>query len=564
MVKKILLALITLAVITASAACGGSGGTGASVETSKAGTEGFAKYLAGNTPLFISMNPQLEGQQATNWSKITSAFKSIPGISKSLEESSPISATTSVDFDKDIKPWVGNEVALAATSLAGLVSGAESKDTSKATGDFLAGAQVKDQTKFDAFIAKVKDEQTKAGATFTDETYKDVKITTVKSKDGQISAYGVVNGYAVLAGKVESLKAFIDQGQPKDSLSTNANFKTAVGKLSSDRIGFGYMDYQAAIQSSASALPDSQKKLLEKSQPLVAIAFSWQATANGLKVDYVGSLDQAKLDATTKALAGLPANPNKAAGLAPDSSIVYIGGQNLKLIWDALKAADTGTTGGQSLTDGLTQIQTGLGVDLEKDVFGWMTGEFALAVLPGKSGGSAGSMLPVEGALIVEAKDKTLAQGNMKKITDTLASQGLTFAEQDVKGVKVQSAQGMESLGLSVSYAFVGDFMVVASSSDVMSAVIDASQGKGKLSDKASFKDLLSNLPKENGYLFYTDIPGTIDLALGALGSLGGQSGTTDEAKTALKPLKSAGASGTVKSDFITGSFFVTIEGQTS
>jgi hypothetical protein len=568
MLKRILFAIVSVALLTTLASCGPASSPGASNSSSSGSgaTGNFARYLAADTPMFVSVNPQISGDQATNWTKISDAFKSIPDLAKSLDQTPIASTPGNVNWDTDVKPWVGDDLGFVLTDLTALAGSAESKDTSTATSaaeqNMLLAVQIKDQAKYDAFIAKYRSDQEKAGSKFSDETYKDVKITSGTVNSSQSAAYAVVNGYFVFSGKADAIKALIDRGEPKDSLLNSAKFKTVIDKLPADRMGFGYMDYEGAMKNVSSSLPASQQALLTESQSLTAVAFSWQATADGLKVDYVGSVDQTKLSASAKELASLPASANKAAGLAPDNTMLYLSSQDLKAIWDSLKSAQ-GTSGGANVTDSLTKMQTALGVDLDKDVFSWMTGEFALAVMPAKSSGI--SMLPVEGALIVEVKDKTTAQNSLKTITDSISAQGMTFSEKDVKGVKVQ-AMDAAGAGMSICYGFVGDFLVVASSTDTMSAVIDASNGTAKLSDNAEFKMALANLPKENNGLVYADVTklSALDLS-GLLGSMAGSTGSatpsdqTSSAKAALAPMKSIAFSGISATDFVSGGMFMHI-----
>jgi len=72
----------------------------------------------------------------------------------------------------------------------------------------------------------------------------------------------------------------------------------------------------------------------------------------------------------------MPANPNKVLDLLPDSTLASISGQNLKSYWDFYTAAvGQDAQSKKQLDQSLQGIKTQTGIDIDADVFAWMTGD---------------------------------------------------------------------------------------------------------------------------------------------------------------------------------------------
>src|SRR5207237_282495 len=100
------------------------------------------------------------------------------------------------------------------------------------------------------------------------------------------------------------------------------------------------------------------------------------------------------------------------------STLASLAGQNLKSYWDyynSLLAQDPQTK--KQFDQSIQDLKTQTGIDVDADVFAWMTGEYALSVVPAKPLSAAGATAPPVGLLLlIEAKDQALAKTKMTKL----------------------------------------------------------------------------------------------------------------------------------------------------
>src|SRR5207249_11947299 len=102
---------------------------------------------------------------------------------------------------------------------------------------------------------------------------------------GMVNA--VVDGFLV-AGTEPALKAIVDADKDGKSLADSQQWRDSVGNRADGKVGIGYLDVKATLQSAASQLPGAQRIAtplllgLVQIHPFVA---TLGATADALVVD---------------------------------------------------------------------------------------------------------------------------------------------------------------------------------------------------------------------------------------------------------------------------------------
>ena len=183
-------------------------------------------------------------------------------------------------------------------------------------------------------------------------------------------------------------------------------------------------------------------------------------------------------------------------------------------------------------------------IDIDADVFAWMTGEFAIGVVPAKPLVSAGPTAPPLGLmLLIEAKDAVLAKDKMTKISGALTKQGLTFSTKKVNGSDMQVVTGMEAQGITAGYGFLDNFVVIGSADDVLSAAVDGK--KAPLNKSSEFALDFKVLPQPNYGVGFFSIPRIVEVVKGSLSKTQLTSFQTD-VEPALKNFKSISVGGGV------------------
>jgi Protein of unknown function (DUF3352) len=222
-------AACAVAVLVALSGCGSVAGTGTSDPASIAppGTLAYASFaLAPQGPEkadFDAAFGKLLG--ADPESKLGAAFTKAAQTSGKL------------DYLTDVKPWLGDSVSVVVTRV-GL-----------RTGDFAMLVASTDDDKAKAAIDKDL-----AGQHTDSRTYRDVSYKVLD--DGTIN--GVVSHF-VVAGTEPAFKAVVDAAKDGKSLAGTDQWKTSVGDRGNGKVGLGYVDAKALLQSLASSLPGMQR-----------------------------------------------------------------------------------------------------------------------------------------------------------------------------------------------------------------------------------------------------------------------------------------------------------------
>ncbi|HEX6715166.1 MAG TPA: DUF3352 domain-containing protein [Thermoleophilaceae bacterium] len=148
--------------------------------------------------------------------------------------------TTKVNWDEDIKPWLGDKVAgFVAGNAASFASGGVPAAVVVATTDGDAARDALEKSK-------------KADAAH--RRYRDVEYI-VETEDGDLTAEGVVDGFLV-TGSDAGMKAAIDASKGGSTLNDSDKFKQATKDVPDERVGFGYADLGGLIALASQAAGD--------------------------------------------------------------------------------------------------------------------------------------------------------------------------------------------------------------------------------------------------------------------------------------------------------------------
>src|SRR5712692_53726 len=333
-------------------------------------------YVPVNAPVFAVVNPNFA--QLAGFAKLQAIFDKDPAFRQRLEElqKQDSGQDCGLNVDRDFKPWIGTEIAIAAFDFTGFQS-AGSQDQP----NFVFISPTRDKAKSDEALARIRKCAEDNGTTYTEEKYKDATIVvgTVKSGAGRLpTSYTTYQGQVLLASNSDTIKKAIDtkQAGEKASLKSSATYTRILDQLPKDRAASVYIDLSALVkQSGASAQTGAEA--LEAFQGMgLSLAFA----DDGVRLDYTSIFDKSKAPESLKKLwASYKANNSAVLDLLPSSSIVSIAGQDVKGSWDYYRDVLSNNPQMQ-FQSGLDDLKQQTGIDVNEDVFSWMTGEFAINV----------------------------------------------------------------------------------------------------------------------------------------------------------------------------------------
>ncbi len=237
--------LVTAAVASvALAACGGSDDSSSTAE--------LAKYVPADAPVFIEGTVQPEGDLAADVDSITEKLTG-ETLGDTIKQAIASSNESDIDFEADVKPWLGESAGLFTTfDLGSLSSGSLTEAAMTAAVDSKSGAVTalaKDEQPFglvaqttdvdaaEAFIDKVSKED--GGA--TDGEYEGFSYKVSKDDD---SVVGIVDDNVVASSDEDVFKAMVDASKG-DSLDGTDAFSSVADKAADDSLLNVYLSNDA-------------------------------------------------------------------------------------------------------------------------------------------------------------------------------------------------------------------------------------------------------------------------------------------------------------------------------
>jgi hypothetical protein len=414
--------LAVLAALLVAGCGGGSGGSG-----SGSGSDaGPASLAAPGSLVYVEGNLKPAGALKSN---VDSVAKTIAGVDNlgdfavSQLESSASGEGRSVDFDKEVKPWLGKTAGVAFEHL-------EDGELSEP----LIAVQTTNAKASQEFIDKRAKESSDA--------YKDFTDAGVSFKVGgpEGNAIGVIGEWVVIAGGEKAFEAAVEASNG-DSLAGEDRFQTAFDAASNGSIADVYVDVGGIIGQSKGKTGTQAKEFLEGAgiDPSEATAVaSVIPGSNQIEVDLSSELDgqEAPSGNASKLLGEMPAGSFAAFAVSGF-------GEQLEKAIDELDASGAPP---ELEPNELKSTLSQAGIDLDKIAASL---EEAAVYAEGNSRESLG------GALVVTAKGS--------EAVDAISSLGTLLRAAKVPGV---TAVGGKASGFSIRSRDLGSKPIVVVAED--------------------------------------------------------------------------------------------------
>jgi hypothetical protein len=498
----LLVALVSLPVLVA-AGCGDDEAASSATSLAPSGSWVYAE---------VELDPSGDQKQAID--ELIGKFpgEGTPGerlrglIEQGLRESdAPIS------FEKDIEPWLGD-------TAAAFVGGTDAEAS--------AGLIATD----DEDAAREALEKSMEGQG-REKSYEGVDYLVA----GEVAG-GVLDGFLVV-GSERGFKAAVDTSEGGPPLSDDERYEEATADLTKDRLGLVYFNMPALVrtlQQAPGAVPLGPFGDLFK-DPVVA-TFDVDRDAVTMEADAPASL------------ASSPPFFGQGSDLInelPADSWLAFAQPDLGKLLDYYIEAFGASVGGRDVIEG--QFRTATGLDLDRDLLGWM-GDFAVFVrgtsVTGLNGGiviettdrAASRRLITRVAALAERSRSTLAGADVGPLTAPGGGEGFTLRDDDTP---------------APIHVFQRDDRFVVAYGDA--AAEGALAPADRLGDSPEFTDAAQSI---DGYAvtFYLALAPVIELADSEVGDdpdwqsakpylepleaiVSGTAGDDDELRTALKIL---------------------------
>jgi hypothetical protein len=534
----VLVAFLTLGFVLA--ACGDTPAPAApsNQKTALGYNSALASSFPSKTALYITLNTNEGSDQIKGWQNMVKYLSAIPEVEKTFSQIDIVKAGELGTYDADVRPWLGNEIAIGITdmealgklvnSLSGMITVPGPTDPNKPTPTpnpntitmfgmeipALVAFQVKDKAKAEAFVNKLFG---KMGNNMkpTTETYNGYNLTNLNLFVAQLSV-AVGNDRLFLGLGTKLVKDAIDQ-QAGNSLSANAQYKQVSGKIPASNLGFVYADASSAskLASSLPATGQTKPATTMNMDYLAGLGMSFATAEDGLRVDVYQTYNESKMPAEVKQALSKAATQSKVLEALPANTFFFATGQDAKSAYEQLDKTMAQLPADQSkqFKDQLAEFEAQTGLNIKNDLVSLLSGEFAIYGTPAVSSPD----LPMGVGFVTAVSDKNAAQTSIDKILSSLDKSDKVTTRVENKtfnGVTYKSAtvtskdQTKKDKTMTLDMGVAGNYLFVSSAKEQTEATITAATGGAnfKASNNAEFNKVKEYLPDNNQGYFFLDI----------------------------------------------------------
>lgn len=341
--RRIALKALTVGALLAVAGCGG--------EDSGSPLGNALGYLPADAPFAVAIQTDVEGDQAKAVQKIADRFPFADQLKEGLQGSL---SEEDLDFEKDVKPALGNEFVVGATDVKSFLS-----DDSE---NFVGAIQAKDEGALDKLVEKDRPKEVgeKDGATL------------YESSDGDI--FAVDGDVLVVADSRRTLEGALEQHGADDALSEDALDEATEG-LPPDAALRAFFNVEELLAQDPETR-DARKVEWVSALQVFGLAASFED--DRVNLDFRLTSGGAELSAED-----LPLAPG-----ADSPAVIESEGEVGAGLRDPQQILDFAEAAGQSVdpagfgdyNTGKETIERRLGLSLEEDVFGQLEDDVSVTL----------------------------------------------------------------------------------------------------------------------------------------------------------------------------------------
>jgi hypothetical protein len=397
---------------------------------------------------------------------------------------------SNITYEGDIQPWLGG------AAIAILPSKEKQAINDEKT---LVIFGIKNKLKAYDFFKKLEAEsKDKVKKT----NYQGVDILEASSSLKNIAYSALVNDRIVLSLDRSSLEAAIDTQKGKSSLASDENVKKIIAQpLDIDRplAQFYFVNYGKFLQDIAQQGNPSPMTGLSFDY-LNSVAIGMGTKDKSLHFQTLTKIDPEKLS--------LDYSPSKNTILSqfPDNTIFFFSGNGIDKIWTStVEQLGKIPEFNSSLSQARGALSMTTGIDLDKDIFGWMNGEFAVGIVPTKTPIIPELGMGLGGVMAFETSDVNTAKTSFAKLERLIQQNiGLPSTQKNLDG-KTMTEWRETTSNMALSYGWVKDNRLLLTVGDSVGEAIETSKQKS-LDKNSKFQEFAKQLPGNNLGYFYLDL----------------------------------------------------------
>ncbi|MBW4456267.1 MAG: DUF3352 domain-containing protein [Nostoc indistinguendum CM1-VF10] len=412
-------------------------------------------------------------------------------------------AKSGIDYKEDVQPWLGDEITLAITTL--------DIDRDRENGQqpgYLLAVATKQPQKSREFVELLFSKRALGGANLTVEQYKGVKLIYDNSQPERDLLAGAVvgEGFVLFANDPKVLRDAINNVQAPDlNLTSSPEYQKAIKESPKDGLAVAFLNLPVVAKWQGLELPEQTYD-----SEIISLALNPKgllAETSFLTSSEIVS-PSSPLSKPVGALQYVPAS----AGLAiSGSNLSNLGNSDLAKLWKQATATIYGSEKDvvSRLAKPLADVQKRWGINLPEDIFSWVQGEYAVALLPEKEQTTPHWIFVVEKSESVEqgvARLDAIASSNGLSINPlTLSKQKISAWTELTTATKKSDIKEGASFSIETKvrglHTTLGNYEIFTSDLETMDEIITGKDDS--LIDNPNFQDSIAAIPLPNqGYIY--------------------------------------------------------------
>lgn len=399
------------------------------------------------------------------------------------------------EYQQDIEPWLGGAmIAMLPRKQKNF--------------NILIILGIKNKFKAKIFFNKLRKELT---AKSSETEYRGFYITKVIDNRSRQIHSTLIDNKLIIANEQQIIKQAIDSYQNKTSLITNPQTRLALKQplnLRSSLAKIYIPNYRKLVQNTFDKKSTLlELPLVEKLRAIQSTTITFKSEAHGLKIRTITKLNskQTKLKFDT--------NPRKLLNYLPDETIAMVNGQELNKIWLSLvEQFETNENTSRFLDITRLFLRITANIDLDKDVFGWMDGEFVVGLIKTEIPIIPDLDVGLGALVILETTQSELAHQRITRLETNLAKQlDLNSLKTKIGNKTIIQWQDANSNNI-FSYGWLDSHNLLLIIGDSKQKFFNTKQHQ-TLSNNKFFQTIARELPNKNQGYFYFDIAQILNMA---------------------------------------------------
>ncbi|MBH8550988.1 DUF3352 domain-containing protein [Nostocaceae cyanobacterium CENA357] len=327
------------------------------------------------------------------------------------------------NFEKDVQPWVGDEITLAILAPQGnkpaVKPVAVNGDAVSAQQSMVMVLPVKNPQTAKSIWAKAKNP--KQGQ-WIDRTYQGFAIKQTNGQAGEnLSATLIDERFLVITDSLKATERAIDAYKNKASLANTAGFTENFPKIFSDQ---PFAQFYVNVPTAAKIATISPNRplpaqVLAQLQNNQGLAGTIALEPGGIRLKGVSWLNP-----NSQRVLAVENKAGKMQNRVPAETLMMLSGGNLKRLWGDYVLTSQGNPLSPITPEQLRSgVKSLTNLDLDRDFLSWMKGEFSVSVIPNKPKDDTPEDFRAGLVFMVQASDRQLAETSLKQLDDVMKNQ---------------------------------------------------------------------------------------------------------------------------------------------